>query len=391
MKKTRKIISAILSVAMLATSGFTSAINAEGVENIIYVSAVNGSDSNVGTVDAPLATIDAARLKAREMSGAVTVCVMGGEYRLSTEITFDAADSNVTYKAYGEGTPVIKGSVEIPVSDAKKITESDALYGKMTEGAKKDAYVIDLLAQGITSDMVINGAVANGQYALDYHSDMNGFYVNGNPLNIAQWPNNNDYAEHNGKGATNNSIIYKEDKCDNWKDSTGWYVGVWMPHDYSCYRFGGVSIDADTNTLTYIENPVAEYTEGQQYYSTRWKAFNLIEEMDVPGEYYIDRDNLKLYFYPTSGIYGKKLEFEVDVPKLINISEAENITFDGIVFSQGNGCGIYAEDVNNVDIKNCNFNNIGGRAVYYNGTEYAETGRVYTDKEGNQKTFWQLQ
>lgn len=390
-KTMKKIISVMLTIAMLASYGFSGAVHAEGAESTIYVSALNGNDSNAGTVDAPLKTIDAARLMARETSGAVTVEIMEGEYRLSSTINFDDSDSNVTYNAYGEDTPVIKGSVEIPVTSAKKIAEDDALLDKMTENAKEEAYVIDLAALGITKDMIVNGAEANGQYALINYSDMNSFYVDGNQLNIAQWPNNNDYAEHNGRGQTENSIIYKEDKCDNWKDSTSWFVGVWMPHDYSYYRFGGVSIDAVTNTLTYIENPAAKYEEGQQYYSTRWKAFNLIEEMDVPGEYFVDRENLKLYFYPTSGINGKTLEFEVDIPKLINVVGAENITFDGLTISEGNGCGIYVENVENVDIKNCTLTDIGGRAIYYNGTAFAETGRFYTDEAGNQKTFWQVQ
>ena len=120
---------------------------------------------------------------ARETSGAVTVEIMEGEYRLSSTINFDDSDSNVTYKAYGEDTPVIKGSVEIPVSAALKVAEDDALLDKMTENAKEEAYVIDLAALGVTKDMIVNGAEANGQYALINYSDMNSFYVDGNQLN----------------------------------------------------------------------------------------------------------------------------------------------------------------------------------------------------------------
>ena len=30
----------------------------------------------------------------------------------------------------------------------------------------------------------------------------------------------------------------------------------------------------------------------------RWYAFNLLAELDRPGEYYLDRDSGRLYFWP---------------------------------------------------------------------------------------------
>ena len=35
------------------------------------------------------------------------------------------------------------------------------------------------------------------------------------------------------------------------------------------------------------------------YGGMRYYVFNIAEELDAPGEYYIDRENSVLYFYPT--------------------------------------------------------------------------------------------
>ncbi len=101
----KKFLSVWLSIAMLTSGGIANIASAEEAANVIYVSATLGNDANSGTISAPLATIDAAKLKARELSGAVTVQIMDGDYRLSSTVSFTADDSNVTYKAYEGAKP----------------------------------------------------------------------------------------------------------------------------------------------------------------------------------------------------------------------------------------------------------------------------------------------
>ncbi|HET8562684.1 MAG TPA: hypothetical protein VFM35_02305, partial [Candidatus Binatia bacterium] len=62
----------------------------------LYV-ATNGSDQNPGTLNAPLATIDAAKARARTFSvdwrGDVLIVIRGGTYYLRHTIVFEPADS----------------------------------------------------------------------------------------------------------------------------------------------------------------------------------------------------------------------------------------------------------------------------------------------------------
>ena len=49
----------------------------------------------------------------------------------------------------------------------------------------------------------------------------------------------------------------------------------------------------DDKTITTEYCSKYGFKEGGYYY-----FFNVLEELDAPGEYYIDRDNGILYFYP---------------------------------------------------------------------------------------------
>ncbi len=355
--------------------------------SVIYVST-QGSDANTGTLAAPLNTIEAARDMARGIDGSVTVEIMGGEYRLTNDISFTEEDSNVTYRAYNGEEVIIKGSAKISLENVSKVTEDSDIYGKLTDGAKDNTYVIDLAAQGITQAMLMDGTKANTQYGTVYGYEFNSFYIDDVMQTVAQWPNNRDYAQFEKVNDTT-SIVYKEDTCDKWSDETGWWVGMWMPYDYSYFKFGGVSIDTENNILKYIDNPATTYEK--YLYSKRWKAYNLIEEMDVPGEYYIDRENRKLYYYSPNALTNQKIELDKNFARMITIDGADNLTFEGLTFAQSNGAGFSASNVENLTVKNCTFKDIGRTALAVGGGELCQTGTYYTDEEGKQVEHWQKQ
>ena len=68
--------------------------------NEIFV-APDGNDLADGTIGSPLATIFAAKEKAKSLSGNVTVYFRGGSYTIDSPVQFDGSDkSDVVYKAY---------------------------------------------------------------------------------------------------------------------------------------------------------------------------------------------------------------------------------------------------------------------------------------------------
>jgi hypothetical protein len=82
-----------------------------------------------------------------------------------------------------------------------------------------------------------------------------------------------------------------------------------------------------TPTHSLILLPSAAYgiLQGQRYF-----YFNVLEELDVAGEYYLDRANGMLYFWPPSAVGPNARTFvSVFGYDMINIQTATNITFTG--------------------------------------------------------------
>ena len=94
----KKVVSVLLLLAIIfLAAGF--AAYAED-KNMIFVSP-SGNDNSSGTIDAPLATLSAAKEKAKNFDGKVTVYFRAGTYTIENTVNFDADDkSDVVYKAY---------------------------------------------------------------------------------------------------------------------------------------------------------------------------------------------------------------------------------------------------------------------------------------------------
>ena len=110
---------AMLGVAALLTSGVAAGAAPAPVS--FYVSPT-GSDSNSGTSQSsPFQTLQKAQAAVRAVdqasAGPVTVYLAGGDYRLSSPLTFTTADSgtngDVWWRAESGAFPVVSGGTKI--------------------------------------------------------------------------------------------------------------------------------------------------------------------------------------------------------------------------------------------------------------------------------------
>lgn len=134
----------------------------------------------------------------------------------------------------------------------------------------------------------------------------------------------------NGKpsGRHYGRISYEDLRPDSWKPSDDiWMHGYWV-WDW-CDGFQRIDkIDKEKKEI-YPAKPFHwyGYEKGRRYY-----YFNVLEEMDQPGEWYFDKQNELLYIYPPEDIKNSDVMLSVlDKPmfKLVNVS---NIKFENIIF-----------------------------------------------------------
>lgn len=383
----RKIIAAVMACALFGTMVNFPLASAEGnnQSTTIWVSP-SGNDSNPGTMERPLKTPSAAKIKAqsliKETDGGVEILFRGGEYRFSESLAFTAADSGsadkpIVYKAYNGEKVEFKGSLEVDSSKGGYVTDEKVL-SRLRDSVKNKVVRFDLKSFGFTSNMVRQPAIEDGAYALR-NGEVNGIYINGTAQKVAEWPNGEGIYKRWDNAVNATTIEYTDAEPNRWTEAKDYWLAGYPSYDYYYTRQSVTGLNTDEKTLSiYSSIPMHQFTSSQ---SRRWKVMNLLEEIDVPGEYYIDTDNLILYLYPTESLKDAKMEISWLNSPILNFTNAKNITFDGITFAQTRGIAVKMVNVDNIDLKNCTFEDVLSHAVEASGTVKAQTD----------KDYWQVQ
>lgn len=374
----KKIVSLFVVILMLVSSvpGALGAENAAGA--VIYVST-EGIDSAAGTIEAPLATLKGAMARVRELKAqGITVAEVifrGGDYRINnvnfTEEDSGTADCPIVYRAYEGEEVYFKGSVELDMSKANMVTDPEML-SRMYEKVHSKVVEIDLTKQGVTQGQITEMSNIASIYAIGSNVDYNGVYVDNVEQPLAQWPNGREFNSWT-KTLDHYTIVYDGSNPDRWTKAKDWWIRSFYSWDFGNTRISPKKLDPVTKSIEVINNSSFQHTSGV---SKRWKAYNLIEEIDLPGEYHIDRGNMKLYLYPPYTTKDAKVEFAV-AESLLTIKNLSNVTFRGLNFSQCRGIALNLCDIVNVDFDSCEFTNIGYKAYVLKGSTKPITGASY--------------
>lgn len=323
----------------------------------IYYVSPTGSDSNNGTTEATaFATLEKARdilITRGHTSGDFEVRILGGTYNLTSTFNLPAVNSGnasktVKYVGYGDTRPLFKSSVTVPASAFETPTDSTIL-ALLPESSKANIKAINLVEYGIANN------------TLPYYSSSAPTvepYVNGEALTLAQYPNK-------GEGYLSIGTVTKDGsyQTTTFSDSrVGEFTDIGRIYGYgswSNYFFGASikvkSIDATAGTLGFESYTSGTLKQGQQYI-----LYNVVEDLDAPGEYFIT-DGV-MYFYPEAGT--EEVEFAVPTgTTLIYMKDCGYTTFENIDFTMVGGTVFDIDGGSNVTIKNCNFSHLGTEAI----------------------------
>jgi hypothetical protein len=336
---------------------------------------------NPARSDGPLASLEAARDAVRALAssrglppGAVTIELRGGRYARSAAFTLGPADSGapdapITYRARPGEIAVIDGGRLLtglhPVTDP-------AVLARLDPGARGHVVAAPLRALGVADPGPVEGG---GMEVFFEHRAMT----------LARWPNHGfttirdvvavDPVDVRGtRGDRGGILVYDGDRPARWlAEPDPWVHGYWF-WDWADMRERIAAIDPARHTLR-LAPPLHGYgyRAGQWYY-----AFNLLAELDAPGEWYVDRQAGVLYFWPPGPGAA-----EVSVaPELLVIDGAHDVAVRGLVFEAARGDAIAIRRAERVEFTDCTIRDVGGWAVKITGghddgvarCEIAETG-----------------
>lgn len=394
-------------LVLLAGSAF-------GAQTVLYVNPQAGRDDATGTASKPLASLEKARdtIRAWKKNGAfpekgVTVELRGVFAMPVSTFALDANDGGlssnapVVYQASKAGA-VFTGGFALPESGFRTVTDA-ATLARLPDEARGSVVCFDLKAVGVT-------------YLAPLPDKFSGWnemevFSGGKAMRLARWPNTGwteiakvidrgvkpiDKAtgewEFGYKGGT---FEYAEDAPARWNVEKGvWLNGFWC-HDWANETLRVGAIDKEKRQITAaaihtygIGNSSKWHTAKRRYY-----AFNLLEELDAPGEWYVDRENRMLYFYPVGGDLSNVV-LSVQKKPLFVITKASNIRLDGLTFHYSTGKAVAVDGCENVVLENLRVSNLttdgislaGGKKCGLNRCEVSDIGGTCVSVSGGDRT-----
>ncbi len=345
--------------------------------------APGGAADAPGTKDRPLANLEQARdvIRAWKKNGelapdGVTVWVHGGDYLLQRSFSLSAEDSGtaespVVYRNWPGETPRLLGGKRINASSWNAVVDPKVL-ARLSQAVRDNVLRADPKPLGVTS----LAAIGDRFRSLAGTPEL---FFNGEPMQLARWPNegwvtiervvDRGSTGRDEKPARGGTFVYSEDRPDRWPVDRGvWLHGYWC-HDWSdeCLRVATIDTQKREIKLAaphgYGIGPSSSWNREPR----RYCAINILEELDAPGEWYVDRENTTLYFWPPKSIENAEVLLSTFDQPMIVLEGCEHITLRGLRLEASCGAGIVVRGGRENLIAGCTLTNLGGTAIAISG------------------------
>jgi hypothetical protein len=336
-----------------------------------YVS-LTGNDSNPGTKAKPFGTLERAREKIRKLKAtgplkeSATVVVRAGRYRITHTLQLSSEDSGterfpvIWQAARGEKVRLMGG---VRLTGFKPVSKP-AILERLAPAARGRVLEVDLKAAGVADLGAVTSAggseaelICNGQY-----------------MTLARYPNRGDWLRIAAipEGGTKHEyeklvhygrFTYDGDRPASWKDlSDVWVHGYWV-YDWSDQYHRIQKLDLEKKEV-WPEPPyhVYGYKKGQRFY-----FLNVLEELDQPGEWYLDRQAGVLYFWPAGQVDTAEVFFpELQKPMLV-LDQTRYVSVRGLIFECSRAGAVLIKDGTHNEIAGCTIRNMGDTAIDIQG------------------------
>ena len=354
----------------------------------IFVSTV-GDDSGDGSEEEPLRTLEKAMDVANEMredsDKLIEILLREGTYSVTNTIKIinsQKDDSLLKISAYQDEKVTINAGVDIPLS-AMSIADSDftnAIIDKPNAGSVlqynlKDAQIEDLGEISLRGHLISDEKEAQAELSLNGEVQKLAGWPNGEYTGLIKPTDSNEYGKRTKSGIANGcSFKVNYDRPSQWsKPEQAWLSGTIGPN-YEFDYYPVSRFDSEKKRV-YLSRGALE-----KYYTEPYYRFeNVPEELDEPGEYYIDRQSGMLYFYPpedapkdsvlTITMSTPTLDVSGKAPNsMFRIENSKNIVFENLIFKGGRGSAITGKNNSNIQFVNCEINSFGENGIRFDAS-----------------------
>lgn len=324
-----------------------------------WVDSERGSDKNPGTRSSPLKSFEEAvlRVKSHPLRGKepITVWFREGKYYLNNTIVIDSE---------------VSGEKDAPIRFAAEMNKKVVISG----GRRLQLKWSDYNNSGIV--------VADVPAGLQFDQ----LFFNGERQVLARYPNKNPKVRI-FNGYSKDAI--SPEKVKQWQDPTGGYFHALHQFLWGSYHYRILGKNPDNNTLQ-LEGGWQDNRPTKPHPEYRFVE-GIFEELDAPGEWYLDTKQSKLYFYPPRRLTESDV---IEVPVLKHLIELRGsaekpvkfVFIEGLTFEYTRrtfmetretllrsdwaiyrGGAVFLDGVEDCVIADCDFNQVGGNAIFVSG------------------------
>ena len=389
------------------------AVAVQAEERIEYFVDANAADAGDGSLAKPFSSIVEARDAVRELkknkaypSGGVTVTIRGGNYAVSESVAFGAEDSGeegapVVYRAYPLEEVNIVGGTEITLGDCKKAENgdfADAAQGKIYSYHLRDTNVAAYNRLYVTghSQWDLHASYPDDISSADEMLATPEVFYNDQITSIARYPDAGEYLRVGtvvqeglvpGRIADKSTLpplkeaptmIFKvnvsKERLEKWGEAeNAWLFGYWR-YDWSDQTTPLRSVDTENMTIQSEYPSSFGLAEGQRFY-----IYNLLCELDSPGEWFYDKDTGEFYIYPLDNNKDSKILLGFSSNNLIKIDNCKNIEIRDINFAGTRSGGISVNNSENIKLFGNTVKNVSGNGVnvYYSKNVTVDSSHIY--------------
>lgn len=295
------------------------------------------------------AWIQAKKLKLEHSAASVVIQFASGNYYLTEPLVIDPELNGLSLIGKGASSVSIRGSVPL----------------NLTWNKYSDSIFVAEIQDRIHFDQLV---------------------VNNSLQILARYPN---YNEHGGHWQGHAEDAISKDRIATWSKPVGALVHAMHCGEWGGFHYRITEIDAQGNAIFGGGHQNNRPSPPHPKYRM---VENIQEELDSPGEWFLDEATHQLYYWPANGIDLGTAVFEgVVLKNLISINgtkenPVKNITIKGIKFEYAQrtimeayepllrsdwtifrGGAVFIEGAENCSIADCEFTNLGGNAVFVSG------------------------
>ncbi len=377
-------------------------------ETVVHVDASGYVCAN-GTLGRPFKSLAAAQQAVKDhraqgqVSSTVAIELADGDYFMTSGLVFDGQDSSAAnpliLRSSNAGGATLSGGVDVS-SAFTPLQDGSFKQALVDQNAASNIVTVDLAQLGIDPS-VFDDITVHG-YALEAGRNVAPamLYSGGEKMTLARWPNTNDQyqqylisvsaQDYPGQVSYDTvtergyQVAFGNDPLHTSKSSSAFATGggsFTVAYDQRIAQWSNVddifldgvlgrSWEWTYNKIESITGNEITITRGEisGILSSKPSHFhyeNIAEELDVAGEFYLDRQNKILYFYPTA---GTKATLSVLKDTMLTINGANHLSIEGIKFESGRGNGIEIKAGSNNTIEACEITQFGLTAVSIKGS-----------------------